>query len=127
MAIDAATERALWVLETALARCDLARCDPRQLLAPAAREFGRSGRCYRREEMLAAVLAAPGPRPLELRELVCTEVAPGVVLLTYRAALHAPADEAPSWSLRSSLWVERDGGWQLLFHQGTPSAPSPPR
>ena len=41
-----------------------------------------------------------------------TEVAGGVVLVTYEAGA----------SLRSSLWVRSDDGWRVLFHQGTPAA-----
>jgi hypothetical protein len=44
-----------------------------------------------------------------------------VVLITYRAAKEsASAEEATTYSLRSSIWKFIDGRWQITFHQGTP-------
>jgi hypothetical protein len=42
-------------------------------------------------------------------------LAPDVVLVTFRL-------EGPRPSLRSSVWVQADGRWQVRFHQGTLSA-----
>ena len=33
--------------------------------------------------------------------------------------MERPRSASSSVSLRSSLWVLRDSGWQILFHQGT--------
>jgi hypothetical protein len=42
-------------------------------------------------------------------------LAPGVVLVTYRAGRQHGSEA----SLRSSIWKRIDGRWQMLFHQGT--------
>jgi hypothetical protein len=39
--------------------------------------------------------------------------------VTYRAVRRDESDHSEVASLRSSLWVIRDGRWQMLFHQGT--------
>ena len=77
-------------------------------------EFGRSGRIYDKPGTLAALAAeAPGPSTT-VADFVARLLAPGVVLVTYRAS-HAVDDE----SLRSSVRVLRGNAWRLVFHQGT--------
>jgi hypothetical protein len=85
-----------------------------RLLHPDFREFGASGRVWDRETIAAALAVDPGPGATAT-DLDAREVAAGVVLVTYRAAD----------SLRSSLWVDGADGWQVLFHQGTPSPTLP--
>jgi hypothetical protein len=52
-----------------------------------------------------------------------TTVAPSVALITYRANVVGSCNgEALQPSMDSSVWVERDGTWQAVHHQG--SAPS---
>jgi hypothetical protein len=44
-------------------------------------------------------------------------LAPDVVLATYRVV-----DETrKQHTLRSSIWKLKDGRWQMVFHQGTPT------
>jgi hypothetical protein len=81
-----------------------------RLLHPRFREFGASGAVWDRDSIVAALAAEVGTA-LTPTDVDAREVAGGVVLVTYRVAD----------SLRSSLWVEGPDGWQLLFHQGTPS------
>lgn len=105
-------------LEEELLQPDV-RSDPALVasyLAEDFREFGSSGRIFTRPEILAA-LAAESPRQLRLTDFACTELAPGVALVTYRS--HATSDTGSSEALRSSIWVLRSGRWQVLFHQGT--------
>jgi hypothetical protein len=86
----------------------------RKVVSDDFREFGASGRIYGKSEALAALLNAPPPAvepeaSQALADFRVEELAPGVVLATYRTRL----------SLRSSIW-RRDGDtWQLYFHQGT--------
>jgi len=42
----------------------------------------------------------------------------GVALVTYRGHRSGVGT-----SLRSSIWREEKGQWQMVFHQGTPAAP----
>ena len=79
-----------------------------RLLHPEFREFGESGTVWDRESIVAALAADPGGG-FTASDVRATEVAGGVVLVTY----------ATGASLRSSLWVRSDDGWRVLFHQGT--------
>jgi hypothetical protein len=79
------------------------------------REFGTSGRTYDKSDAIAALLSSPSPpaadptSPPTLLDFRAQEVAPGVVLATYRTRL----------SLRSSIWRREGENWRLYFHQGT--------
>jgi ribonuclease HI len=101
-------------LELAIARrrvADLPGGTYEAALDEAFREIGASGRWWTREAMLAALAAAePVDVPIERFEI--EELAPGVVLATYRTAGDRPAQ-------RASIWVENGGQWRLKFHQGT--------
>jgi hypothetical protein len=104
-----ALEHALWRAET--------RFDPafmEWVLADDFGEFGRSGRVYARADTLAV-----GGESIDaqLRDIEVGLIAEGVALVTYVSEVrHEQLDLAN----RSSVWVRRDGRWQLRFHQGTP-------
>jgi hypothetical protein len=87
------------------------------MLAEEFREFGASGRMFGRAEILAE-LAGETEREIALRDFEVEVLAEGVALATYRAVRREVGVEAIE-SLRSSVWVERDGRWQMVFHQGT--------
>lgn len=91
-----------------------------ELLAEEFVEFGSSGRTFDKAGIVAA-LEAEGARHLSLRDFRARQLAPGVVLATYRAIAWPVEDDSERVSLRSSLWVLRGGRWRLLFHQGTPT------
>jgi hypothetical protein len=122
--ITSADRDALVALETAMWR-EATRFDPvfmQRHLAPDFFEFGRSGRRWAREAILAmprhpidVVLPLPD---LELRALDA-----GTVLVTYRS--EAVYEGVVEHARRSSIW-SRDAafGWVLRFHQGTPFEPA---
>lgn len=92
------------------------------LLADDFIEFGRSGRIYDKLQTVEAL--AGEARDLGLAERVAShfhtsQLAEGVVLLTYRSARREAGKVAHS--LRSSIWTWRDARWQMVFHQGTPT------
>jgi hypothetical protein len=91
------------------------RADLIPLLADDFQEFCSSGRIMNREQAIDALLNST-PRAATITYFYVTLLAPNVALATYHAAtaLHS--------SHRSSLWVQRNGRWQLLFHQGTVAA-----
>jgi hypothetical protein len=94
-----------------------------QLLHPDFHEVGRSGRVYNRDTVinyLASARPVPEVEPSghELRLL-----AEGCALLTYRSARRGPDGAWTEAALRSSVWMRTAQGWQLFYHQGTPSAP----
>jgi len=103
-------EWALWRAET---RFDLEFMEG--VLADDFREFGRSGRVYERADTLAVTGESIDAN---LRDVQVQMVAEGVALVTYVSEVrHETLDLAN----RSSVWVWRDGRWQLRFHQGTPT------
>jgi hypothetical protein len=87
------------------------------LLADEFREFGSSGRTFSKTEILDLLSSDP-PVSLSLNSFEAYPVSEQAVLVTFRAVKEI-AGSPPVESLRSSLWVHRDGRWQLLFHQGT--------
>lgn len=104
-------EESLWRPETRWDREHMER-----VLAPEFVEFGRSGRIWSRDQILAAA-----PIPLEVRlplpAFHVTFPSEDVALVTYRSDVVQPE---PSQANRSSLWRRESGTWRLVFHQGTP-------
>ncbi len=94
-----------------------------QLLADDFREFGGSGRSFDKPQIIAALKTQP-PCSIWLEEFQATGLAPDVVLVTYRGNCRFANSEKISSSLRSSIWRHLNGRWQVVFHQGTPTAES---
>jgi hypothetical protein len=115
----------LRALEEALMRPDVRNSADRvgRLLADDFIEFGSSGRVFGKAEVVEA-LRQEGPDPgfrVEVTDFAARQLAPGVVLATYRTSSSGP--NAPqSRRLRSSIWKLIEGRWQMLFHQGTPAS-----
>ncbi len=115
--MNGADHQALIELEWALWRAET-RFDAdfmERTLASDFLEFGRSGRVYAR----ADTLAIKGDSiKAKLRDVEVSMLAADVALLTYVSEVqHEQLDLAN----RASIWVRRDGRWQLRFHQGTPT------
>lgn len=104
-----AAERAL--LDPAV-RGDRAAVD--RLLAPGFREIGRSGRLWKRSELLAEIGGFVSSEDLVLSELEARVPGAGLVLLSYVST------QDGSVTRRSSLWRSTRNGWQIEFRQGTP-------
>lgn len=106
-------------LETSLHRKEV-RTSPEAvsaLLADDFREFTRSGHRCTKADAVESLAAEEVERRTEIDELEVRELAPGVVLVTYRAETHGDGEVVPTW--RSSIWKVSDGRWQMTFHQGT--------
>jgi hypothetical protein len=82
-------------------------------------EFGRSGRVYTREQCLA-VPPRPFAARLPLRGFRVRSLAAGVALVTYVSEARFEELELEVAN-RSSVWTRDERGWQLRFHQGTPT------
>ncbi len=95
--------------------------DLSRLLADDFREFGGSGRVFDKGQIIDA-LRSQTPVELWLEDFQVLSLAPDVALVTYRGNCKSPESGLVSESLRSSIWRKRDGRWQAVFHQGTPSA-----
>ncbi len=91
------------------------------LLADDFVEFGSSGRVFDREAIVAA-LADESDVAFTVHDFRTTRVAVNAWLATYRATARVAATGEVRHSLRSSLWVRRTERWQMVFHQGTPTA-----
>ena len=104
-------EESLWRAET--------RFDPEymnRVLSPDFIEFGRSGRVYRREEIIAM---SAGEIDATLKDFNARLIDTNVALVTYISEVKYAQIEIAN---RSSLWTRTNGGWQIRFHQGTPVA-----
>ncbi len=80
------------------------------LLAEEFMEIGRSGRIWTKGSIAALLQSGPAPIPTPFEDFRVDQLSPGLCLVTYRGAM----------AIRSSIWVLRDGRWQMRFHQGTP-------
>jgi hypothetical protein len=83
------------------------------------REFGASGRCWRRQTILDMMILEVGYQPPKLEEFAIRRIGTEAVLVTYRAIREATATAARRETLRSSLWMMSESGWKIAFHQGT--------
>lgn len=118
---DGELVEALLRLELALARRDRDGLEDgyRGVLDPGFLEIGASGRRWGLEETVRQLEAeAPDPT-IMIESFELAALGPDAVLATYRLTDHRRA-HGPS--LRSSVWLRRDGRWRLRFHQGTRSA-----
>ncbi|HEY7353589.1 MAG TPA: DUF4440 domain-containing protein [Terriglobales bacterium] len=89
------------------------------LLAEEFVEFGSSGHAYDKRRVLF-LLRKQAPRQLEIEEFRVVEISPSGALVTYRARAESEATIGSiRYSLRSSVWIQRNGAWQMVFHQGT--------
>ncbi len=96
-------------------------------------EFGSSGRVYDKPAILE-LLRRRGPIDFTIENFRAVLLAPGVALATYEFVVRpaaaggntgtndagGSAGASPRRSLRSSIFVEREGVWLMRFHQGTP-------
>lgn len=82
-------------------------------------EFGSSGRTFCKQDVLDAAQSLPVVAT-PLADLHVAVLGDDAVLVTYRSTTRH-ADGSAVEALRSSVWVHRDGRWQMRFHQGTPA------
>ena len=99
------------------------------LLAKGFVEFGSSGTIYDDKDELIAQMAKEKAEKLSSAVIACDysfrSISPDAVLVTYRAIRAIKEDSPARHVLRSSIWQRIDGRWQMVFHQGTPTAPRP--
>lgn len=84
-------------------------------------EFASDGLAYDKGQVIDALARETSCRR-SLTDFQIVPLAENVILATYRASRQDVASNAIVDSLRSSIWMQRDGRWQLLFHQGTARA-----
>ena len=92
------------------------------LLHPDFEEFGRSGRRYSRAEVLSEFASGSSELPAVVSHgFALAKFSEQLALLTYVSAHLDLSGHPYRHALRSSLWVLTPAGWQLRFHQGTPT------
>jgi len=91
-----------------------------RLLADNFIEFGSSGRIYDRQAIIES-LALESSIQISMDDIRISVLTPDIVLVTYRAKVIEPVGGPPQYSLRSSIWKQTEGVWQMIFHQGTPT------
>lgn len=101
-------------------RADIAQLE--ELLHADFFEIGRSGTSYHRNDIIAQLLGHKNHAVIWAQDFVLSMPAYSVALLVYKSA-HLGADgELTLHAQRSSMWQYDELGWQLRFHQGTPTA-----
>jgi len=100
-------------------RRDRRRLD--ELLHESFVEFGRSGRIYSKADILEQLPEESAPARIWSQDFAVAELADGLALLTYRSAAIDAGGGLSRHSLRSSVWQRTARGWQMRFHQGTPT------
>jgi hypothetical protein len=100
-------------LETALHKKQVrnSRAAVSELLADEFIEFGSSGKRFNKSQIIEALEKEESDQQVEVEDFVAQELAPAVVLVTYVVK--------KTRTLRSSIWKQIDGRWQMIFHQGT--------
>jgi hypothetical protein len=113
----------LQALETELyqpaARSDRARIDA--LLHADFLEFGRSGRSYRKADILQLLPADSNANTVWAQDFAVRSLGDGFALLTYQSAHQRHDGSLERHALRSSVWQLTPEDWQLRFHQATPT------
>lgn len=101
-------------LQSPAARADEGRL--RELLAPDFTEVGASGREWDRETILGLLREQSedeGTPPIRIHDLRGRAIAPGVIQVSWDSST------GDRRARRTSIWCERDSGWQQVHHQGT--------
>ena len=89
-------------------------------------EFGRSGERFNKADILETLPVEPPRTAIVADRFDLKRLGVSTALLTYRSADAGPDGSYERFALRSSLWEHSARGWQMSFHQGTPTAPFVP-
>jgi hypothetical protein len=82
-------------------------------------EFGSSGRTFDKAAILEDLSNEPPHQTALLSDFAIRHLAPEVILVTYRTTRHDSSAQIIHQAQRSSIWINRNGTWQITFHQGT--------
>jgi hypothetical protein len=64
--------------------------------------------------MLIEMLSKEDHVPVLIRDFAMRELAPETALINYRTV-----GQSGQEARRSSIWINSQDGWQMVFHQGT--------
>jgi hypothetical protein len=108
-------------------KCRRDRACLERLLVPDFREFGRSGSAYVRDDYVRddrlanLSAAASSETKIHAQDFAVHPLSDAIALLTYRSANVTPSGELTRHTNRASIWRRGSSGWQMVFHQGTPT------
>lgn len=88
-----------------------------ELIADEFVEFASSGKVFNKKQTLENLLNEQDTT-FSMQDFMAKSLNHNVVLATYTATKEHK-NEKKMRSLRSSVWKNNDGKWQLIFHQGT--------
>lgn len=101
------------------------RCDPKRVAALLHEDFeeiGRSGLRYDKRQTVAALEMETDYPQIVAEAFKLAQISEGAVLLTYKSFQRDAQGRAVRCTERSSIWLLKDKeGWQMRFHQGTPT------
>lgn len=121
----ASLEQTLLEYETKLMDPEVRRSEKAaELVGDDFMEFAGNGRLFNKADALA-MMKRHVVRTLAIEEFSVRELSPNVVLATYRVRSQGFGGSAGRISVRSSIWVHRNGKWQVTFHQATVIASTP--
>ncbi|MGO4809630.1 DUF4440 domain-containing protein [Cupriavidus sp. 2MCAB6] len=86
-------------------------------------EIGRSGGIHTKAETLSELPPEAASGTIWAQDFSLRQLAPDVAMLNYRSACRRPDGRLERHTLRTSIWKLTDKGWQMFFHQGTPTDP----
>lgn len=91
-----------------------------QLLHDSFTEIGRSGVLFDKAHIMSA-LSSEAAHNVWSQDYVVQKIDDELVLLTYRSAWVDTDQTLSRFSRRASLWQLTGLGWQMIYHQGTPT------
>ena len=108
-------------LETSLHKKEVRNSRGRvdELIADDFVEFGKSGGVFNKQDTLDGLEGEQFDLQIDVSEFNAKELTSNVVLVTYTATMLDSDNTTTVSTRRSSVWVDRDGRWQMVFHQGT--------
>jgi len=102
-------------LQSPACRADETRL--RELLAPDFVEVGGSERVWDLDTIVAMLRQEPaGHAAITLTDLSVRVLAPDVIQVFWTS------ERGSRTARRTSIWCQRDVGWQQVYHQGTPTS-----
>jgi len=108
-------------LETQLHRKEIRNSKEKvsDLLSDDFREFGSSGSIYDKAHTLESLCKETIDLEITVEDFEVHPLADTVVLVTYKTSKVSPGDGSRFKALRSSIWKNNSGNWEMVFHQGT--------
>jgi hypothetical protein len=85
-------------------------------------EIGRSGTSYQRAGIIEQLLTQKTHATIWAQDFALSMPGYSVALLVYKSAHINAQGELTMHAQRSSMWQYDELGWQMRFHQGTPTA-----